>query len=58
MLLLSKSDIEKVFTMKDAIEADKVAFSLLSSEKCDAPIRTSILETNHSGCFLLMPAYE
>ncbi len=57
MLLLSKSDIEKVFTMKDAIEADKVAFSLLSSEKCDAPIRTSILAPKNSGCFLFMPAY-
>lgn len=27
MLLLSKENIKKVFTMKDAIEADKIAFN-------------------------------
>ncbi len=57
MLLLSKTDIEKNFTMRDAIEADKVAFSLLSAEKCDAPIRTNISASKHNGCFLFMPAY-
>ena len=30
MLLLSKKDIQKVFTMQDAIEADKEAFILFS----------------------------
>ena len=33
MLLLSKEDIRKVFTMKDAIEADKRAFRLLAEGK-------------------------
>ena len=33
MLLLSKEDIRKVFTMKDAIEADKRAFRLLAKGK-------------------------
>ena len=32
MLLLSKADIKKVFTMKDAVEADKEAFRLVVRE--------------------------
>ena len=33
MLLLNKSDIKKVFTMKDAIEADKKAYQSFSEGK-------------------------
>lgn len=57
MLLLSKEDIKKVFTMKDAISADKEAFKLLVEEKCDAPLRTVISAPKHEGSFLFMPAY-
>ncbi len=42
MLLLSREDIKKVFTIKDAIEADKKAFQLVVEGKCDAPLRTNI----------------
>jgi ornithine cyclodeaminase len=57
MLLLSREDIKKVFTMKDAIEADKKAFRLVVEGKCDAPLRTNIQAPKHEGCFLFMPAY-
>ena len=57
MLLLSKADIKKVFTMKDAVEADKEAFRLVVEGKCDAPIRTNIQAPKHEGSFLFMPAY-
>ena len=57
MLLLKKEDIKKVFTMKDAIEADKKAFQLVVEEKCDAPLRTNIQAPKYNGCFLFMPAY-
>ena len=57
MLLLSREDIKKVFTIKDAIEADKKAFQLLVEGKCDAPLRTNIQAPKHDGCFLFMPAY-
>ena len=57
MLLLSREDIKKVFTMKDAIEADKKAFQLVVEGKCDAPLRTNIQAPKHEGCFLFMPAY-
>lgn len=57
MLLLSREDIKKVFTMKDAIEADKKAFQLVVEGKCNAPLRTNIQAPKYEGCFLFMPAY-
>ena len=57
MLLLSKEDIKKVFTMKDAIEADKKAFRLVVEGKCDSPLRTNIQAPKYDGSFLFMPAY-
>jgi len=57
MLLLSKEEIRKVFTMRDAIEANKRAFQLLVDGKCNAPLRTNIQAPGQDGCFLFMPAY-
>lgn len=57
MLLLSKEDIRQVFTMRDAIEANKQAFRLLVEGKCNAPLRTNIQAPKQDGCFLFMPAY-
>lgn len=57
MLLLSREDIKKVFTMQDAIEADKKAFQLVVEGKCNAPLRTNIQAPKYEGCFLFMPAY-
>lgn len=57
MLLLSRSDIKKVFSIQDAIEADKKAFTLVTEGKCDSPLRTNIQAPKYDGCFLFMPAY-
>ena len=57
MLLLSREDIKKVFTMRDAIEANKKAFQLLVDGKCNAPLRTNIQAPKQEGCLLFMPAY-
>lgn len=57
MLLLSREDIKKVFTMKDAIEADKLAFRMYSEGKSEVPLRTNIQAPKHDGVFLFMPAY-
>lgn len=57
MLLLSKEDIQTVFTMKQAIEADKEAFRLFSEGKSEAPLRTQIPAPKEEGTFLFMPAY-
>lgn len=56
MLLLSREDIKKVFSTRDAIEADKLAFSLLEQGKVDAPLRT-VINGKYDGAFLFMPAY-
>lgn len=57
MLLLSKKDIKKIFTIKDAIEADKKAFQYAALGKCEIPLRTNIQAPEYDGCFLFMPAY-
>lgn len=57
MLLLSREDIKKVFSMKDAVAADKKAFQFVVEGKCEAPLRTNIQAPKYDGCFLFMPAY-
>ncbi len=57
MLLLSKEDIQKVFSMKDAIEAVRDAFRIFTEGKSDVPLRTQIAAPKHAGTFLFMPAY-
>lgn len=55
MLLLQREDIERVFSMKDAIEADKEAFALASAQKAVMPLRTTLSATDST--FLFMPSY-
>lgn len=57
MLLLSKSDIKKVFTINDAIDMDQIAFEYVVEGKCEVPLRTNISASKYDGCFLFMPAY-
>jgi ornithine cyclodeaminase len=57
MLLLSREDIKKVFSMKDAIKADKDAFRIFTEGKSVVPLRTQIPAPKHDGTFLFMPAY-
>lgn len=57
MLLLSKEDIQKVFSMQDAIETDKEAFRTFSAGECEVPLRTNIPAPSAGGVFLFMPAY-
>ncbi len=58
MLLLSESDIKTVFSMKDAIEADKEAFRLVVKNEVEIPLRTKISADEYEGCLLFMPAYS
>ncbi|WP_024621682.1 ornithine cyclodeaminase family protein [Metaclostridioides mangenotii] len=57
MLLLSKEDIKSIFTMKDAIEADKEAFRIFTEKKSVVPLRTNIPAPKHEGSLLFMPGY-
>ena len=56
MLLLTKEDIRKVFSMKDAIEADKECYKAFSEGRFDVPQRAVI--NGSEGNFLFMPAYS
>jgi ornithine cyclodeaminase len=57
MLLLSREDILSVFSMKDAIEADKKAFVLHSKGKAKMPLRINLETENKAGQCMFMPAY-
>ncbi|MBN1332195.1 MAG: ornithine cyclodeaminase family protein [Synergistales bacterium] len=57
MLMLSRKDILDVFTMRDAIEADRKAFCLHSEGKCDVPLRSHVDSPEGKGQCLFMPAY-
>lgn len=57
MLLLSRKDILSVFSMRDAIEADKRAFQLHSQGRCNVPLRSNLDTEDGKGQCLFMPAY-
>lgn len=57
MLLLNKENIKEVFTMRDAIEADKEAFKIFTEGGSVVPLRTNIPATKYEGSMLFMPGY-
>ena len=57
MLLLSREDMLSVFTMRDAIEADKKAFVLHTKGKAVVPLRINIETESKEGQCMFMPAY-
>lgn len=57
MLLLNKLNIEKVYTMKDAIESVKKAFLIYSQGKGVNPLRINIGVPETDGTLLFMPTY-
>ena len=56
MILLNKEDIKKVFTMKDAIEANKKCYKQFNEGKFQVPLRAVI--SGKDGNYLFMPAYS
>lgn len=57
MLLLTKKDMKKIFTMKDAVEADKLAFRIYSEGGSVIPLRVNIGVPKYEGSSLFMPGY-
>ena len=57
MLLLTRNDIKKVFSMEEAIEADKKAFMIFSTGGSVTPLRTNISVPKYGGQALFMPGY-
>lgn len=56
MLLLSREDINKIFTIEDAISAVKEAFKDFSAGQFEVPLRTNIQAPD--GVFLFMPVFS
>lgn len=56
MLILRKSDIQRCFSMKDAILAAKEAVRLYSSGDATVPLRTNLDVSDYRGQSLYMPA--
>ena len=57
MLLLNKNDMEKIFSMREAIEACKLAFQTYSTGGSVVPLRTNIEVSKFKGATLFMPGY-
>lgn len=58
MILLSKADITRVFSMGQAIEAAEETFRRFSAGEVEVPLRTAISAKEQEGTFLFMPAYS
>lgn len=57
MRILSRADVEKSLTMRDAISIVRGAFAQLSSHQATVPVRVPIPIQSHAGITLFMPAY-
>jgi len=57
MLVLSKEDIKKVFTMKEALQSSREALRMHSQGKSIVPLRINIGVQKAQGQSLFMPAY-
>ncbi len=57
MRILTKKDVQAVYTMKDAIADDKVALAAYSNGDATVPLRTNIDVQAEHGQSLYMPGY-
>ncbi len=57
VLVINESDIKKVFTMEDGIQASKDALEYYSKGESDIPLRTNIDVPEQNGQSLYMPGY-
>ena len=57
MLLLSREDISRVYTIRDAVEDCKKAFQMTAEGGVEVPERISLYSRKYQGDMLFMPAY-
>lgn len=57
IVVLNEDDIRTVFTMKDAIQADKEALAIYSKGESNIPLRINIDVPKEAGQSLYMPGY-
>ncbi len=56
-LLLNRSDVQQVLTMKKAIDVVEAAFGELANNTAEMPPRTVMIDPNVGGWIAYMPAY-
>src|SRR5262252_9584813 len=57
MRLLTRSDVQRSISMREAVEAVKRAFVELSTGRADVPLRIALSQPKHGGITLFMPGY-
>jgi ornithine cyclodeaminase/alanine dehydrogenase-like protein (mu-crystallin family) len=57
MRLLTRSDVQRSISMREAVEAVKRAFVELSTGRADVPLRIALSQPKHDGVTLFMPGY-
>src|SRR5574341_19114 len=57
MRILSRADVQKSLSMKDAIAIVSDAFAQLSAGRATVPLRVPVTIAKHDGVTLFMPAY-
>jgi len=57
IIVLNEADMRRVFTMKDAVQADKDALKLYSEGKSNIPLRANLDVPEHEGQSLYMYGY-
>lgn len=57
MLILKQTDIEQVFTMAEAIQANKDALARYSAGEATVPLRSNVAISAYNGQILCMPGY-
>ncbi len=58
ILLISREDVSKCISMKDAIDVMRSAFSIISNPDTQIPQRTVLEMQNENADALIMPVYE
>ncbi len=57
MLVLSRKELEKLYTMKECLQDVEAAFRLAAEGKTITPVRTSVPHEKHGATTLYMPSY-
>ena len=57
MRLLTRSDVQRALSMREAVEIIKRAFAELSTGNAESPLRAVVALPKHDGVTLFMPAY-
>lgn len=57
MRMLSRADVQRALSMREAVEIVKQAFIEVSTGRANIPLRTALPQTEHDGLTLFMPGY-